>query len=187
MRSCFLLSWLLHCLILLRTEAAIPTNLYWNSTNPLFNQVLLSDNLNCSNPQPLFGDRSPTSCSFSLQFKFNTIQEEVVLGVNENNHPWQYDQVTIITIWVKTMMNILFLVNLIQINLIHDGVIEILIQVNLICPSGPNSTEEHIVYSVTRWPPKLWIGLIFSFISGKQSFLDAIAYPLSVSQSVSGS
>jgi len=41
-------------------------------------------------------------------------QEEVVLEVNEDNHPWQYDQV------------------------------------NLICPSGPNSTEEHIVYSVTR-------------------------------------
>jgi len=80
MRSCFLLSWLLHCLILLSssTEATIPSNLYWNSTNPLFDQ------------------------------------EEVVLGVNENNHPWQYDQV------------------------------------NLICPSGPNSTEEHIVYSVTR-------------------------------------
>jgi hypothetical protein len=80
MRS-FLLSWLLHCLIMGRssiTEAAIPTNLYWNSTNPLFDQ------------------------------------EEVVLGVNEDNHPWQYDQV------------------------------------NLICPSGPNSTEEHIVYSVTR-------------------------------------
>jgi len=76
MRS-FLLSWLLHCLVAL-TEATIPTNLYWNSTNPLFDQ------------------------------------EEVVLGVNENNHPWQYDQV------------------------------------NLICPSGPNSTEEHIVYSVTR-------------------------------------
>ena len=86
------------------------------------------------------------------------------------------------------MMNILFLVNLIQINLIHDGVIEILIQVNLICPSGPNSTEEHIVYSVTRWPPKTldWVDFL-SLISGKQSFLDAIAYPLSVSQSVSGS
>jgi len=80
MRS-FLLRWLLHCLILGRsslTEATIPTNLYWNSTNPLFDQ------------------------------------EEVVLGVNEDNHPWQYDQV------------------------------------NLICPSGPNSTEKHIVYSVTR-------------------------------------
>jgi len=76
MRS-FLSSWLLHCL-LSSTEANIPTNLYWNSTNPLFNQ------------------------------------EELVLEVNENNHPWQYDQV------------------------------------NLICPSGPNSTEEHIVYSVTR-------------------------------------
>lgn len=76
MRS-FLLSWLLHCLILV-ANATIPTNLYWNSTNPLFDQ------------------------------------EEVVLGVNEDNHPWQYDQV------------------------------------NLICPSSPNSTEEHIVYSVTR-------------------------------------
>jgi len=76
MRS-FLLSSLLHCL-LSSTEAIIPTNLYWNSTNPIFDQ------------------------------------EEVVLEVNENNHPWQYDQV------------------------------------NLICPSSPNSTEEHIVYSVTR-------------------------------------
>lgn len=80
MRS-FLLSWLLHCFISGRsstTEATNPTNLYWNSTNPLF------------------------------------AQEEVVLGVNEDNHPWQYDQV------------------------------------NLICPSAPNSTEKHIVYSVTR-------------------------------------
>jgi len=75
------LSWLLHCFISGRsstTEATNPTNLYWNSTNPLF------------------------------------AQEEVVLGVNEDNHPWQYDQV------------------------------------NLICPSAPNSTEKHIVYSVTR-------------------------------------
>ena len=40
MRS-FLLSWLLHCL-LSSTEATIPTNLYWNSTNPIFNQVLLT-------------------------------------------------------------------------------------------------------------------------------------------------
>lgn len=39
---------------------------------------------------------------------------EVVLEVNRDNHPWEYDQV------------------------------------NLICPSGPNSTEQHIIYSVTR-------------------------------------
>lgn len=71
------MSWLLLGRSLI-TKATVPTNLYWNSTNPLFDQ------------------------------------EEVVLGVNEDNHPWQYDQV------------------------------------NLICPSGQNTTEEHIVYSVTR-------------------------------------
>jgi len=39
---------------------------------------------------------------------------EVVLEVNRDNLPWEYDQV------------------------------------NLICPTGPNSTEQHIVYSVSR-------------------------------------
>jgi len=73
------LTWLVHCFwARSSTTATIPTNLYWNSTNPLFHQ------------------------------------EEVVLEVNKDNHPWQYDQV------------------------------------NLICPSGPNTTEKHIVYSVTR-------------------------------------
>ena len=32
----------------------------------------------------------------------------------------------------------------------HLVVIDITIKVNLICPSGPNTTEKHIVYSVTR-------------------------------------
>jgi len=58
--------------------AASPTNLYWNTSNPLF------------------------------------LQEQVVVEVNRGNTPGQYDQV------------------------------------NLICPSGRNSSERHIVYAVSR-------------------------------------